>query len=227
MQPPRQILEALPHRARGRSSPEGLRRSSAGDTIVGERGVKLSGGQRQRQRGFPLRERLLADPRILILDEATSKPGLRIRGHDPGRAAGFDAGPHHVCDRASAVHHSPRRSDSRRRSRAHYRARGTHAELYAACDGRYYDLYTKQHGIEANLFLAPGEGDDATSQWRPTDAGGHRPVHPAATSSPMRCACFAGEKLRHRPNTDNARAHWATLATDTARAADLWLSKAH
>jgi len=37
--------------------------------------------------------------------------------------------------------------------------RGTHAELYAA-QGRYYDLYTKQHGIEANLFLAPGEGDD-------------------------------------------------------------------
>jgi subfamily B ATP-binding cassette protein MsbA len=37
--------------------------------------------------------------------------------------------------------------------------RGTHAELYAF-HGRYYDLYTKQHGIEANLFLAPGEGDD-------------------------------------------------------------------
>jgi subfamily B ATP-binding cassette protein MsbA len=40
--------------------------------------------------------------------------------------------------------------------------RGTHAELYAA-RGRYYDLYTKQHGIETNLFLAPGEGDDATT----------------------------------------------------------------
>jgi ABC-type multidrug transport system ATPase subunit len=36
--------------------------------------------------------------------------------------------------------------------------RGTHEELYAA-HGRYYDLYTKQHGIEANLFLAPGEGE--------------------------------------------------------------------
>jgi len=36
--------------------------------------------------------------------------------------------------------------------------RGTHAELYAA-HGRYYDLYTRQHGIEQNLFLAPGEGD--------------------------------------------------------------------
>lgn len=36
---------------------------------------------------------------------------------------------------------------------------GTHQELYAA-HGRYYDLYTKQHGIEANLFLAPGEGEE-------------------------------------------------------------------
>jgi subfamily B ATP-binding cassette protein MsbA len=34
---------------------------------------------------------------------------------------------------------------------------GTHAELYAA-RGRYYDLYTTQHGVEENLFLAPGEG---------------------------------------------------------------------
>jgi subfamily B ATP-binding cassette protein MsbA len=36
--------------------------------------------------------------------------------------------------------------------------RGTHEELLAAA-GRYYDLYTKQHGLEMNLFLAPGEGD--------------------------------------------------------------------
>ena len=36
--------------------------------------------------------------------------------------------------------------------------RGTHASLYAQ-GGRYYDLYTRQHGLEENLFLAPGEGD--------------------------------------------------------------------
>ena len=36
--------------------------------------------------------------------------------------------------------------------------RGTHEQLYAL-RGRYYDLYTKQHGLESNLFLAPGEGD--------------------------------------------------------------------
>jgi len=36
--------------------------------------------------------------------------------------------------------------------------RGDHAQLFAA-KGRYFDLYTRQHGLEANLFLAPGEGD--------------------------------------------------------------------
>ena len=39
--------------------------------------------------------------------------------------------------------------------------RGTHAQLYAA-QGRYYDLYTRQQGVEENLFLAPGEGDAST-----------------------------------------------------------------
>jgi hypothetical protein len=36
--------------------------------------------------------------------------------------------------------------------------RGTHGELLAR-GGRYYEMYTKQHGVESNLFLAPGEGD--------------------------------------------------------------------
>jgi ABC-type multidrug transport system fused ATPase/permease subunit len=36
--------------------------------------------------------------------------------------------------------------------------RGTHESLYRE-EGRYYDFYTRQHGVEANLFLAPGEGD--------------------------------------------------------------------
>src|SRR3977135_1522140 len=41
--------------------------------------------------------------------------------------------------------------------------RGTHEELYAL-EGRYYDLYTKQHDLESNLFLAPGEGDSALGE---------------------------------------------------------------
>jgi ABC-type multidrug transport system fused ATPase/permease subunit len=37
--------------------------------------------------------------------------------------------------------------------------RGNHSTLFAM-RGRYYDLYTRQHGLEANLFLAPGEGGE-------------------------------------------------------------------
>lgn len=53
--------------------------------------------------------------------------------------------------------------------------RGTHEELYAM-RGRYYDLYTKQHGLETNLFLAPGEGDKVQAD---ADPNGSR-----ATSEP-------------------------------------------
>jgi subfamily B ATP-binding cassette protein MsbA len=47
--------------------------------------------------------------------------------------------------------------------------RGTHAQLYAA-RGRYYDLYTRQHGVEENLFLAPGEGDAVAVNGNGADA---------------------------------------------------------
>jgi len=42
---------------------------------------------------------------------------------------------------------------------------GTHESLYAQ-QGRYWDLYTRQHGLEANLFLAPGEGDKVQEENR-------------------------------------------------------------
>jgi hypothetical protein len=47
--------------------------------------------------------------------------------------------------------------------------RGTHTQLYAA-HGRYYDLYTRQHGVEENLFLAPGEGDKVSTTGNGKDA---------------------------------------------------------
>ena len=47
--------------------------------------------------------------------------------------------------------------------------RGTHAQLYSA-RGRYYDLYTRQHGVEENLFLAPGEGDAVAANGSGADA---------------------------------------------------------
>jgi subfamily B ATP-binding cassette protein MsbA len=60
--------------------------------------------------------------------------------------------------------------------------RGTHASLYAA-GGRYYDLYTKQHGIETNLFLAPGEGDVEPDDVRAGD-GETQPSAPAGAALP-------------------------------------------
>jgi hypothetical protein len=44
--------------------------------------------------------------------------------------------------------------------------------------GRYYELYTKQHGIEENLFLAPGEGDKVEED----DSA--RPASPAVDPDP-------------------------------------------
>lgn len=124
------------------------------ETVVGERGVKLSGGQRQR---ISIARAILAEPRILILDEATSsldsesehliQQGLSYLMQ--GRTTFV------IAHRLSTI----RRADQILvMEQGRIIERGTHAQLYAA-RGRYYDLYTRQHGVEENLFLAPGEGD--------------------------------------------------------------------
>ncbi len=124
------------------------------DTIVGERGVKLSGGQKQR---VSIARAILADPRILILDEATSsldseseqliQEGLSFLMK--GRTTFV------IAHRLSTI----RRADQILVvEEGRILERGTHGSLYAA-EGRYFDLYNRQHGLEANLFLAPGEGD--------------------------------------------------------------------
>jgi len=128
------------------------------DTIVGERGVKLSGGQRQR---VSIARAILADPRILILDEATSSL-------DSESEALIQEGLAYLMKGRTTFVIAHRLSTIRRADQilvvedGSIVERGTHESLYAA-RGRYYDLYTKQHGVEANLFLAPGEGDDATA----------------------------------------------------------------
>ena len=124
------------------------------DTIVGERGVKLSGGQRQR---LSIARALLAEPRILILDEATSSL-------DSESEAMIQAGLNQLMKGRTTFVIAHRLSTIRRADQilvvenGLIVERGNHAELFAL-GGRYYDLYTRQHGLEANLFLAPGEGD--------------------------------------------------------------------
>jgi ABC-type multidrug transport system fused ATPase/permease subunit len=123
-------------------------------TIVGERGVKLSGGQRQR---ISIARAILAEPRILILDEATSSL-------DSESEQMIQQGLSYLMQGRTTFVIAHRLSTIRRADQimvmeqGQIVERGTHAALYAA-RGRYYDLYTRQHGVEENLFLAPGEGD--------------------------------------------------------------------
>ena len=122
------------------------------DTVVGERGIKLSGGQRQR---VSIARAILANPRVLILDEATSsldseseqliQDGLRqLRS---GRTTFV------IAHRLSTI----RSADQILVVEAGAIVeRGSHAELLAA-NGRYRQLYDKQYKFEADRFINPGE----------------------------------------------------------------------
>jgi ABC-type multidrug transport system fused ATPase/permease subunit len=124
------------------------------DTIIGERGVKLSGGQRQR---VSIARAILADPRILILDEATSSLDSESEMLIQEGLAQLMRGrtTFVIAHRLSTI----RRADQILVVEAgRIVERGTHTSLYAA-GGRYRELYDKQHGLESNLFLPSSEGE--------------------------------------------------------------------
>ena len=122
------------------------------DTVVGERGVKLSGGQRQR---VAIARAILADPRILILDEATSSLDTESEAMIQEGLSALMAGrtTFVIAHRLSTI-----RSADQILVLEHGQIieRGTHSQLFAL-GGRYFALYTRQAGLEANRFLNPGE----------------------------------------------------------------------
>ncbi len=145
------------------------------DTIIGERGVKLSGGQRQR---VSIARAILANPRILILDEATSSL-------DSESEALIQEGLSYLMQGRTTFVIAHRLSTIRRADQilvvegGRIVEHGTHRSLFDL-GGRYYELYTKQHGIEQNLFLAPGEGD--TVEEMPTVESNSEPADPDPTA---------------------------------------------
>jgi len=136
-----------------RQFPEGY------ETVVGERGVRLSGGQRQR---ISIARAMLADPRILILDEATSNL-------DSESEAVIQAAVARLMEGRTTLVIAHRLSTIRRADQILYieegriAERGTHEQLLAA-RGKYHALCRRQSDLDSNLVVAPGEVQAETGE---------------------------------------------------------------
>ncbi len=122
------------------------------DTIVGERGVKLSGGQRQR---IAIARAILANPRILILDEATSSLDSESEAQIQDGLSTLREGrtTFVIAHRLSTIQSADQILVL---EAGEIVERGTHEELLAH-EGRYRELYERQYKIELNRFINPGE----------------------------------------------------------------------
>ena len=143
------------------------------ETVVGERGVKLSGGQRQR---VSIARAILADPRILILDEATSSLDSESEAliQDGLRSLRLGRTTFVIAHRLSTIQSADQILVL---EGGEIVERGTHDELLAA-GGRYRQLYDKQYRIERDRFVNPGE--DFTPEPVPIVPEVERPARPTA-----------------------------------------------
>jgi subfamily B ATP-binding cassette protein MsbA len=122
------------------------------DTVIGERGVKLSGGQRQR---VAIARAILANPQILILDEATSSL-------DSENEALIQEGLETLKQGRTTFVIAHRLSTIRSADQilvmeeGRIAERGTHSELLAS-EGPYRKLYETQYRFERDQFINPGE----------------------------------------------------------------------
>jgi subfamily B ATP-binding cassette protein MsbA len=145
------------------------------DTVIGERGVKLSGGQRQR---VAIARAILSDPRILILDEATSSLDSESEQLIQQGLAALMRGrtTFAIAHRLSTI----RSADQILVLEAgRIVERGTHTELLV-CQGRYFELYTRQSGFEANRFINPGEHEPRIEPEVTKDRHADQPAFEAA-----------------------------------------------
>jgi subfamily B ATP-binding cassette protein MsbA len=122
------------------------------DTVVGERGIRLSGGQRQR---VAIARAILADPRILILDEATSSldSESEFKIQDALRALRRGRTTFVIAHRLSTIRSADQIIVL---EQGEIVERGTHGQLLAL-NGRYRQLYDRQYSFETDRFINPGE----------------------------------------------------------------------